>query len=301
MPQAVCVSFWKAICYFDPQVTRKKKNPQYAKWILSTELDLAPLSQSHSEFSFVFTEALLWHDKQTPHTHNRDKDGARKRDLGAVTDNIFTEELQGAKILSTESVVLIVHWLILHLKGPQGFLTELTFATQLHPYYRSGGGACSINSSCSRSSSGGRGDSSSFSGSSNNCSLSLSVTPSMSETGAAVVEVIDRCTGDIYARQRDIDVYNFCSMGAQLPYPSLIIYWSAYIDGLSRSVWIGKLSALFSSGHWWHIEPVEHRLLKVFFCAVSWPRQEAWWRSQCKRQQYDMRPVLINVLERLWL
>lgn len=146
---------------------KEKKNPQYAKWILNTELDLAPLSQSHSEFSFVFTEALLWQDKQTPHTHNRDKDGTRKRDLGAVADNIFTEELQGAKILSTESVVLIVHWLILHLKGPQGFLTELKFATQLHPYYRSGGGACSINSSCSssgsRSSSGGRGNSSGFS------------------------------------------------------------------------------------------------------------------------------------------
>lgn len=103
-----------------------------------------------------------------------------------MTDNIFKGELQGAKTLSTDSVVLIAHWLILHLKGPQGFFNRTKkFATQLHPYYRSGGGACSINSSCSssssRSSSGGRGNGSSFSGSSNNCSLSLSVTPSMSE------------------------------------------------------------------------------------------------------------------------
>lgn len=66
---------------------------------------------------------------------------------------------------------------------------------------------------------GGRGDSSS-----NNCSLSLSVTPSMSESGAAVVEVIGHCAGEIYARQRDIDVCNLCSMGAQLPYTSLITY-----------------------------------------------------------------------------
>lgn len=66
---------------------------------------------------------------------------------------------------------------------------------------------------------GGRGNSSS-----NNCSLSLSVTPSMSESGAAVVEVIGHCAGEIYARQRDIDVCNLCSMGAQLPHTSLITY-----------------------------------------------------------------------------
>ena len=34
------------------------------------------------------------------------------RDLGEITDNIFTEEHRGAKIFSTESVVPIVHSLL---------------------------------------------------------------------------------------------------------------------------------------------------------------------------------------------
>lgn len=68
---------------------------------------MAPLSRSHPEFSFVFTAR---HAKQTPHTHSRDKDGVRMTVLGEATDTIFTEERQDAKIVSTGSILLIVHF-----------------------------------------------------------------------------------------------------------------------------------------------------------------------------------------------
>lgn len=108
------MSFWRYVgtkarvfCsgrHFQAQMT-EKLSPIH-KLILNMELNKAPLSQSHPEFSFVFTKQ---HDTQTAHTHNRDKDSARMRVLGEATDNIFTGEHQGVKIVHSGSVLLIVH------------------------------------------------------------------------------------------------------------------------------------------------------------------------------------------------
>lgn len=120
----ICTS-WRLFASFAPQTHTHSKISHVHRVDHKHRVGLGPSEKSHPEFSIVLTAALLWHDKQTPHTLQTGTRSAwRKRAAGEATDNIFTEERQGAETVSIGYVPLFVHCVLCSalLKGAAGVL-----------------------------------------------------------------------------------------------------------------------------------------------------------------------------------
>ncbi|KAA8581424.1 hypothetical protein FQN60_003005 [Etheostoma spectabile] len=70
----------------------------YADWIINTELDLAPLRKSLRVQQSLNNSAAVIRQADATRAPNRDEVSVEKRAIGEATNNIFTEEHQGAEI-----------------------------------------------------------------------------------------------------------------------------------------------------------------------------------------------------------
>lgn len=120
-PLGELVNFWSYACFictsWQAFVSLPHKHTDahtikfhtYIKWIINTELDLAPLRKSPRVQHCLNSSAAVIRQADATHAPNRDKVSMENRALGKDTDNIFTEERQGAEIVSIGSVLLFVH------------------------------------------------------------------------------------------------------------------------------------------------------------------------------------------------
>ena len=89
--------------------THTVKFHTYAEWIINTELDLAPLRKSPRVQHCLNSSAAVTRQADATHAPNSDEVNVEKRASGDATDNIFTEERQGAEIVSIGFALLFVH------------------------------------------------------------------------------------------------------------------------------------------------------------------------------------------------
>lgn len=97
----------------------------YTDWIINTELDLAPLRKSLRVQQSLNNSAAVTRQADATHAPNTDEVSVEKKALGEATNNIFSEERQGAEFVSIGSFLLFVHcvlcssikrdcWVLLH-------------------------------------------------------------------------------------------------------------------------------------------------------------------------------------------
>lgn len=89
--------------------THTVKFHTYAEWIINTELDPAPLRKSPRVQHCLNSGAAVTRQADATHAPNSDEVNVEKRASGDATDNIFTDECQGAEIVSIGFVLLFVH------------------------------------------------------------------------------------------------------------------------------------------------------------------------------------------------
>ena len=100
----ICTS-WQAFCHFAPQSHRHT----CAAWIINTELDLVPLRKSHRVQQCLNNSAAVTGQADATQASNRDEVRVEKTALGKATNNIFTEQCQGAECVSSGSFLLFMY------------------------------------------------------------------------------------------------------------------------------------------------------------------------------------------------
>lgn len=101
----------------------------YTDWIINTELDLAPLRKSLRVQQSLNNSAAVTRQADATHAPNTDEVSVEKKALGEATNNIFTEERQGAEFVSIGSFLLFVHCVLCSSikKGLLGFIASCLF------------------------------------------------------------------------------------------------------------------------------------------------------------------------------